>query len=431
MGNDRKSILFVENLDLASPLGCTVAYYLVTELADSHTVHAICRRRADRRDGEDVPEGVELHSIYTGEIPVVSGLLYVLLSTLYAVALSAVHRYDVVFSFQNDVIQGWLGARAGGSKFVVGLQSVPVRQTRDFVASTDGSPGIRAAISMKLYALYAATLTRLLESAAVVVCLTDGIRGVTEDVYSIDLSDAPVIGMGVDADRFAGGEPRPESGSDAWTMTYVGTITPTRRIDHVIEAVAALDHDVELRIAGTGPDDHLASLEEKARTLGVAGQVEWLGLVPHEEIPELLRSTDVAVSPLADIESYRISFPAKLLEYMAAGCPVVATDIPPHRRLIDDGENGLLYDGSTTAFVRALETCFDGEQRQESISCRARETAREYDWDVIVGRYEDVLFDGDATPTGESGRSPTSEAGQAARGRPVSRDGAGASSRES
>jgi len=408
----RRSVLFVHSRDLTTPFGSTVPYYLTRELAESHAVHVICRRRSSRRDSDgdrarNSPAGIALHDIDTGEIPVLSGVLFVVLSTLYAVVLAARYRFDVVYAFQSEMVQGWAGARSGRSRFVVGLQSVPVRQARDLDRSGEASRTARTVVAGALRGLYASIVRRLLADATEVICLTDGIRSVTEESYGIDLSDASVIGMGIDTATFAGGadadpdagtgDPREASpndgrGPDAWTLTYVGTVHTTRGLDHVIEAIAASDRDLELRIAGDGSDEQVAALKRLARELGVDDRIEWLGLVPHEDVPALLRETDVAVSPLTDIESYRISFPAKLLEYMAAGAIVVATDIPPHRTLVEDGENGFLYDGAASSFLDAFSRCLACEASHPSIRRAARRTAAAYDWDAIVGEHERVIF---------------------------------------
>jgi len=410
-----RSVLIVENLDLASPMGCTVAYYLAAELAEDHEVHALCRRREARREAGSPPEGVRTHAIDTGEVPVLSGLLFVVASTLYAAVLGARHRYDAVYGFQNDLIQGWVGAVAGGGTFVANLQSVPVRQGRDFTAEGDTDRSVSERLSLALYGAYAAVTGRLIRQADAVVSLTPGIRDLTAETYDLDLSDASVVGMGIDTEKFGpqasdssptapvadgSGETTGErgasrsgngGGADPWTLVYVGTIRATRGLGDVIEALAVTDHDVELRIAGTGPDEHVADLRHLAAERDVADRVEWLGLVPHDEVPALLRAADVAVSPLADIESYRVSYPAKLLEYLAAGCLVVATDIEPHRLLIEDGENGYLHDPGAAGFRRALDRCLDAADHQR-VREAARETATERDWEAVVAEHEHAVF---------------------------------------
>lgn len=402
MTDRERSVLFVSSRDFASPLGCTTVHYLVAGMAKNHDVHAVCRKRPSERNGDTPPADATVHELNTGEIPILSGVLFALLSSLYVVALSARHQYDVVYAFQNELVQGRLATATGTERFAANLQSVPVRQGLDFMDLKSGDPDIRERISMTLYRAYAAVVGYTLRSADIVFCLTDGIREVTENTYGVDLSAAHVFGMGIDTAAFAPPDPPGTRTDDAaegcptpgepWTVTYVGSIGETRHLDHVIEAIAATDYDVEFRVAGNGPDDYVATLRERAAELGVADAVTWLGLVPHDEVPALLHETDVSVSPLADIESYRISFPAKLLEYLAAGTVVVATDLLPHRRLIEDGTNGFLAETGPHGVRGALERCIERESDHDAIRRAARETALAYDWDAIVARHEATMF---------------------------------------
>lgn len=89
-----------------------------------------------------------------------------------------------------------------------------------------------------------------------------------------------------------------------------------------------------------------------------------------------------------------MSFPAKVLEYLASGTIAVCSDIDPHQRLVRHGENGYLYDGTVDGLVSTLDTVVEERSRHREIEEKARETALEYDWDAIVGRHERILLGG-------------------------------------
>ena len=383
MNDSDQSVLFVHSRDITTPFGTTWPYYITERLARNYRVHVVCRKRPDRRDVKDVPADVVYHDINTGTVNIISGLLFMLFSTAYAVLLAGIYQYDVVYSFKYETIQSWLAARAGNARLVVGLQSVPVEQTRELLDLD------LLSIPTLLYGSYGWIVRFVLEDADEVVCLTDGIRQVTEDAFDIDLRNAHVIGMGVSTDKF---DPDMSelSGCEPVTVTYLGTIQSTRGLDHVLKSIAGADYDVRSRIVGSGRDSDIVDLKRTAADLGLEDRVDWVGLVPHHEVPDLLRSTDIAVSPIADIESYRISFPAKVLEYMAAGCLIIATDIPPHQNLIENGHNGFLYDGTADGFREVLTKCVT--ESPTSVRYEARRTAERYDWECIVERVEDVIF---------------------------------------
>lgn len=413
---DRRSVLVVHHRDLSTPIGTTLAYYVADRLSTDHDVHVVCRKRRREHSG-DHDQRATLHHIDTGEVPVVSTILYHAFAALAVVVLGLRTRYDVVYGFQSSILQGRLGALAAGGRAAVTLSSVPVRQREDMSAQA-GTPAPRERVALALLSAYGAVVGRLLATSDVVTCLTAGIRDVTEATYGIDLSDAHVLGMGVDVAAFAppesvtggsedgdlhaaadaGGEGRSWRGGDGPTLTYIGNVSETRNLDVVVEALADLDESVTFQLAGQGPDADVRGLLRRAEERGLADRLDWLGLVPHRDIPELLARSDVTLSPLPDIESYRVSFPAKLLEYLAAGTQVVATDIHPHRMLLADGENGYLYDGTRAELVATIDRAL-GDEARDAVVRRARATAVAFDWDVVVEGYEAALFDaGGDTP---------------------------------
>ncbi|MFC6976818.1 glycosyltransferase family 4 protein [Halomicroarcula sp. GCM10025709] len=403
----------VQSRDLTSPFGSTQGYYLSRSLAESHTVHVVCRRRPSGRDDPGGPDGLVFHVLDTGEVPVVSGALFILLSTAYAAVLALLTGFDAVYSYKSELPQGWLASRLGRGRFVVSLQAVPVRQADDLTAESGTDESIGARIAAAVRRGYGAVTGWLLADADAVVCLTEGIKRITERQYGIDLSDAAVVPMGVDTDRFSMEAPaRAERDPDApWRLLYVGTVHLTRGLDSVFEVVAESAFDLELHVVGSGPESHVRALRSRVRELGIEDRVVWHGFVAHEEVPGLLTETDVALSPLSDIESYRISFPAKLLEYLAAGCLVVATDIDPHRRLIEDGENGYLHAPGSEGLQEGLSRCLADADRHAAVRQAARATALQYDWDAVTAEHERVLWpaDGGSTERRQPRRVSTSE----------------------
>jgi glycosyltransferase involved in cell wall biosynthesis len=103
-------------------------------------------------------------------------------------------------------------------------------------------------------------------------------------------------------------------------------------IDHLLEAAARLPV-ADFLIAGDGPER--PALEEQAARLGLGGRVRFLGT--RTDVAELLRSSSIFVLP-----SLAEGLPVSVIEAMAAGRAVVATDIPGTNEIVVDGETGLL-----------------------------------------------------------------------------------------
>lgn len=385
------SILLIHHRDIRSPFSAAVPHYLAQNLAESHTVHVLCPVRQVPDDGQWVESDVVFHGINKGNRRVVSGVLFLLFSTLYAAILGFRHRYNTVYGFQRTLFQAWIANITGGSKFVAGLQVVPVRQKTDFISHSSNRINLTEVLSYRLRLAYAKIVKYLLTKPTEIICLTEGIKNLTQEEYGVDLSDAHIVGMGVDTKLFRNRQSTPTF-HEPLTITYVGSLGPTRGIKHVLEAVSKSEYDINLRIVGDGKKRYMQCMQSRADELGISHSVEWLGRIPHKQVPDELAETDIAISPLDNIESYRISFPTKLLEYMAAGVVVFGTNIRPHKELIEGGVNGVLYEGTPHSLCNALEQCIEGDIEKRSIERAARETAKSYDWESVVKRHEKLIF---------------------------------------
>jgi len=117
------------------------------------------------------------------------------------------------------------------------------------------------------------------------------------------------------------------------------SLYPLYNVETLVRATPAIlekTPNAQVVIAGEGPErEKLASL---ASELGVSDRVEFIGMIPHERMPEYLRGASVYVSTaLSDGAS------VSLLEAMACGTFPVVADIPANREWIDDGSSGLLF----------------------------------------------------------------------------------------
>ena len=114
--------------------------------------------------------------------------------------------------------------------------------------------------------------------------------------------------------------------------------------------------------------------------------------IPHSEVPATIASADVCVETLTDTPYFNAVLPLKVLEYMAAGKPVVAPSLEGIKEVITDNHDGLLYTpGDVTSFVRQIWFLRDSPFERERISRNARETARKYDWELAVDALEGAL----------------------------------------
>jgi glycosyltransferase involved in cell wall biosynthesis len=122
------------------------------------------------------------------------------------------------------------------------------------------------------------------------------------------------------------------------TITCIARLSPEKGLRDLLLAAASVlqqRKDVEFLVAGSGPD--MASLVDEARRLGIEGRVRFMGAFRHDELPAIMARTDVFVLP-----SLTEGMPFAVVEAMAFGRPVVATNVGGIPELVSHGETGLL-----------------------------------------------------------------------------------------
>ena len=193
-----------------------------------------------------------------------------------------------------------------------------------------------------------------------------------------------IVPNGVDVGAFAGAEPLelPEGRRILWVNRLdaqkgfpVALAAFTKVLADVPEAV--------LVVVGEGKDrESLALLTESARA-----RVDMRGAEPNERIPSYLAACEVFVSPAVGQESFGIA----LVEAMAAGVPVVATDIPGYREVVSDGVEGLMVPPrDPEALAAGLVRVLTGPQLAARLGEAGRERARTFDWSIVVDRLEEL-----------------------------------------
>lgn len=145
--------------------------------------------------------------------------------------------------------------------------------------------------------------------------------------------------------------------------------------------------DVRFLIVGDGPRLH--DVRERVRTLGLDAHFEFTGSVPYEEVPSVLEAVDVAVIP--DVFDY--AFPVKLVEFGAAGIPVVMQQSASLDAELEPGVEYLPFDrddpdGLRTALLRIVR---DDALRISLAAALHRAVRERYTWSVTANKLEAVV----------------------------------------
>ena len=184
----------------------------------------------------------------------------------------------------------------------------------------------------------------------------------------------------------------PEAGTPI-RVTYIGQLYPWKGVDTLLEAMVELRGERLVIVGGLPPEPDLDRTRNQARHFGVSDRVEFRGYVPPARLIEERRTADIFVVPTLDsVTARHFTSPLKLFEAMAAGRPIVASDLPSLRVVLTDGVNALLVPpGDSKALAEAVRKLAGDRQLRARLAQRAGEDVRRYSWDERGRRIAHLL----------------------------------------
>lgn len=191
---------------------------------------------------------------------------------------------------------------------------------------------------------------------------------------------------------------------DRRIVIHHGVLGPGRGLDHLVGAVALLPDDVAVVLLGGGP---LApELARAAETEPNRGRLFVVPPVPVEDVAAWISGADVGVIPFQAVDRNNVlATPNKLFEYLAAGVPVVVSDFPEMRRIVEETGAGLAVDTTSAAQLAAgIASLLDEPPAaRDARRAAAREAhLRGYSWEAQA---EGLLAVYDTLAAGEPGRA--------------------------
>jgi phosphatidylinositol alpha-mannosyltransferase len=190
-----------------------------------------------------------------------------------------------------------------------------------------------------------------------------------------------IIPNGVELDRFERAEPYEQLRDGVLNILFVGRLEERKGLIHLLKAYHRLRKrrvDARLLVVGAGP-----KLREYRRYVGLRGirDVEFLGRVTDEEKARYFASADVFCAPATGQESFGIV----LLEAMAAGVPIVASDIHGYKQVVQRGVQGLLVEPrKPRALAAALYTLALDPELRDRMGEAGRARAPEFSWERVT-----------------------------------------------
>jgi phosphatidylinositol alpha-mannosyltransferase len=229
----------------------------------------------------------------------------------------------------------------------------------------------------KWYAALRRPLQRMVDRLTVCTAVSPEASRDVQKAFGVDCR---ILFNGVDVEQFATASawPSPEP-----AILFVGRHEPRKGLAVLLDAFADLDRPARLWVASTGPQT------DALRARNVPG-VEWIGRVSEEEKARRLRGATIACFPSIDGESFGVV----LLEAMAAGTAVVASDLTGYRAVARTGDEARLFPtGDAVALRDALRDLLDDEEARAKVAAVGATRAVELSMDHLAEQYEGVYED--------------------------------------
>jgi glycosyltransferase involved in cell wall biosynthesis len=186
---------------------------------------------------------------------------------------------------------------------------------------------------------------------------------------------------------------QPPSWKPAPLVAYAGHLYPWKGADIVLEALGRLTNTRGLIIGGHPAEPDLARLRRRADELGLGWRMTFAGAVEPPRVSALLESADVLVlpNPPSPVSS-RYTSPLKLFEYLAAGKPIVASDLASFREVLRHEENSILVEaGNPDALAAGIRRVLADRELAGRIARHAFEDAANYTWERRAERLEELI----------------------------------------
>ncbi len=206
-----------------------------------------------------------------------------------------------------------------------------------------------------------------------------------------------VLPNGVDVARFrAATRLRWASGPRRPTAIYMGYLGAWAGVDLLLEAVALVARrlpDIRLIVLGHGMPLDLSAFRDAIRERRLEGNVEFRGEMAYSDLPVQLAEADVGLAMFRPLDLTRYAFPLKVVEYLAAGLPVVTTADTEAADLVTQADAGEAAPFDASAVAQRIIALLQDQERSRRYAKNAEVCSRAYDWEAIMARYASALED--------------------------------------
>ena len=195
--------------------------------------------------------------------------------------------------------------------------------------------------------------------------------------------EVEIIPNGVDIERFKIKDSRFKN-----SLITTSRLVEKNGIKDLIESIKYLPQNIKLTIVGSGPLE--SELKHHSRILNLESRIKFLGHIPHNDLPEHLHEADIFIRPSLS-EGFGVSF----VEAMAAGLPVVATQVGGIVDFLKNGETGLFCEVNNPKSIadKVMEYINNPELVSKVVENARKMVEEKYDWDLIAKEMKMKVFD--------------------------------------
>jgi glycosyltransferase involved in cell wall biosynthesis len=223
-----------------------------------------------------------------------------------------------------------------------------------------------------------------------IIALTAALAHDLRDDYR---STTPMLIAADGVDAILAAKARPVALGGEPIILYIGSLHPWKGVDIAIAAMRDVAHGT-LVVVG-GDDDAIARLHTLAQQQGVAGRVRFVGAVKPSLRFDWIAAATLCVLPLSVARiATRYTSPLKLFEYLALGKPVVTTDLPSIREVVEHGKNAwLVARAEATAFADGINTVLADAALRHALGAEAHRSANARTWDARAQAIRSFIAD--------------------------------------
>lgn len=278
---------------------------------------------------------------------------------------------EVVREHRIEAVVGWIintallanSPAAKHIRFIANLGQMPPRSVllRFLKQALLGRMGIGEA-----YRLIAA-IRKYPSITDAVVSISDSVQSVSVQKYGLRPDRCKVISRGIDTEIFSF-RPRSESLGIPVEILFAGNVHDAKGVGDLAQALCLVQAPVLLRLCGRAEDEYIGQL--KVVLSETPHKIEHMGPVGQQELAKFYRQCDIFAFP-----SHSEGLGKVLIEAMSCGCPVVCSDIPTFKEVVQNAQNGLMVPvRSPQALADAIEQLIADSALREKCSQNARKT---------------------------------------------------------